>query len=293
MKTALAFFAFQALILPLAPQAQSNPVVVSASWLEKRFSKPDVVVLHVFNSRAEYDAGHIPGAIALPFASLTASAGGLSSQIAPIAQLDSLLEAVGVGDQSTVVVYGQPLGAARAFMTLEYLGLRGRVSVLDGGMDVWRESGRAVSLTPHEARRASFTPRIDSSVVADQAWVAANAGRPGIALLDARAPEFYLGYSPGQMPRAGHLPNARNVPFSALTGELNAFRAEAKVRKLFKAAAVAAGDTVVTYCHIGMQASLLYLTARRLGHPARLYDGSFEEWSRRTDLPLVNRAQRP
>jgi thiosulfate/3-mercaptopyruvate sulfurtransferase len=59
---------------------------------------------------------------------------------------------------------------------------------------------------------------------------------------------------------------------------------------LFRDAAVASKDTVVTYCHIGMQASLLYLTARRLGFEAKLYDGSFEEWSRRSELPVTNRA---
>jgi thiosulfate/3-mercaptopyruvate sulfurtransferase len=80
-----------------------------------------------------------------------------------------------------------------------------------------------------------------------------------------------------------------NVPFSSLTGELTTLRDELKVRRLFEGAGAAPGDTVVTYCHVGLQASLLYLSARRLGYAARIYDGSYEDWSRRTELPVIKR----
>jgi thiosulfate/3-mercaptopyruvate sulfurtransferase len=175
-------------------------------------------------------------------------------------------------------------------MTMEHAGLRGRVSVLDGSIDTWRESGRTVSMESVTPEAGSFTPRLANNV-ADVAWVQANSAAKGVALLDARAPEFYLGYSAGAMPRAGHIPNARNIPFSSLTGELSQFREAGKVRKLFEAAGVAKGDTVVTYCHIGLQASLLYFTARRLGFEAKVYDGSFEEWSKKPELPIVTRKQ--
>ena len=83
------------------------------------------------------------------------------------------------------------------------------------------------------------------------------------------------------------VPNARNVPFSSLTGELTRLRDEGKIRKLFAAAGVTKGDTVVTYCHVGLQASLLYFAARRLGFEAKVYDGSFEDWSKRPELPVA------
>jgi thiosulfate/3-mercaptopyruvate sulfurtransferase len=271
-------------------QRPSVPVVVDAGWVQSRARDVDLAILHVAGSRAEYDAGHIPGARYLPYAGLIVSVNGLTTQAAPLAQLDSLLESVGVSDQHRVVVYGQPLFASRAFMTLEYLGLRGRVGVLNGGMDHWRESGRPVSSDPVTAVPATFTPRVVEDLIVDAAWIQAHTGKPGISLLDARAPEFYLGFSPGQMPRAGHIPGARNLPFGSLTTELTQLRDDGKVRKLFRDAMVASRDTVVTYCHIGMQASLLYLSARRLGFEAKLYDGSFEEWSKRADLPVTNKA---
>jgi thiosulfate/3-mercaptopyruvate sulfurtransferase len=271
-------------------QPTAAPVVVRADWLQPRLREPGVALLHVANARAEYDAGHIPGARYLPFPSIAVSSGGLGTQMAPVAVLDSILESLGVTDDSHVVLYGQALAAARAFVTMEYVGLKGRVSVLDGGIDAWRESGRPISYDAAAPTRGSFTPHVDSSVVVDHAWIQARGAATRVKILDARAPEFYLGYSPGQMPRAGHIPHASNVPFSSLTTELTQLRDEGTVRKLFQGAAVAAGDTVVTYCHVGLQASLLYLSARRLGHVARIYDGSFEDWSKRPELPLTNRA---
>jgi thiosulfate/3-mercaptopyruvate sulfurtransferase len=106
--------------------------------------------------------------------------------------------------------------------------------------------------------------------------------------LDARAAKFYSGAEAGQMPRAGHIPSARNIPFSSLVEDSNnKFKSANTLRELFNAAGVKQGDSVATYCHIGQQASLLYFAARYLGYEAHLYDGSFEDWSHRPELPLV------
>jgi thiosulfate/3-mercaptopyruvate sulfurtransferase len=88
------------------------------------------------------------------------------------------------------------------------------------------------------------------------------------------------------MPRAGHIPNARNIPFDSVVEENNKFKRESALRELFNVAGVNQRDTVATYCHIGQQASLLYFVARYLGYEAFLYDGSFDEWSRRSELPV-------
>ncbi len=264
--------------------AQDHPVIVSASWVEKRLKDPAVAVVHA-GTRTEYDAGHLRGARFLPFTSIALSSDGLSTQLPPVAHVDSVLESIGISDGQHVVLYGQPLVAARALVTLERVGLRGRVSILDGGIDAWRESGREVSYEAATPTRGTFTPAPLDNVV-DAPWIMANREKAGIRVLDARAPEFHQGLSPGSTARPGRIPGARNVPFSSLTAELTTFRDRGKIRKLFEQAGVAKGDTVVTYCHIGMQASLLYTAARSLGIPVRIYDGSYEDWAKRAELPV-------
>lgn len=268
------------------------PLIVNGDWLARHLADARQVIIHAAASRPEYDAGHVPGARLLLFGTYAPTLEGLNSQMASVAQLDSALEAIGVNDGDRLVIYGQPLQVARLLVTLDYLGLKGRASVLDGGIDAWRDAGRAISREAPTVTRGNFTPNVDPSVIADIGWVSQNTGSSGVRILDARAPEFYLGYSPGQMPRAGHIPGAVNIPFSQLTGELTQLRDAPKLSRLFAAAGVKQGDTVVTYCHIGMQASLLYFAARRLGYNARIFDGSFEEWSKKADLPVVVEAEK-
>jgi thiosulfate/3-mercaptopyruvate sulfurtransferase len=106
-------------------------------------------------------------------------------------------------------------------------------------------------------------------------------------ILDARAAKFYTGEELGRMPRGGHIPGARNIPFDSVVEDSNKFKSVETLRQLFNAAGVKKGDSVTTYCHIGQQASLLYFVARYLGYDAHLYDGSFEDWSHRAELPVV------
>ena len=89
------------------------------------------------------------------------------------------------------------------------------------------------------------------------------------------------------MPRGGHIPHAKNIPFSSLVEDSNnKFKSAIALRDLFNAADVKPNSSVATYCHIGQQASLLYFVARYLGYDAHVYDGSFEDWSKRTELPV-------
>jgi thiosulfate/3-mercaptopyruvate sulfurtransferase len=268
---------------------QPVPVLVSADWLAKHLKDPRLVVIHAAQQRADYDAGHVPGARWLAWQAYTASPpGGLSTELAPMAQVDSALEAIGVNDDSRIVIVGYPIQTTgRLFFTLEYFGLAGRVSLLDGGIDAWREGGRPTERAEQKVARGTVSLHVVASKMADAAWVAVNGQSAGVALLDARLPEFYLGESSGGQPRAGHIPGARNVPFAWLTGELSEFRDRAKLERLFAQARVRKGDKVVTYCHVGQQASALYVAARILGYDAAVYDGSFEEWSRKAELPIV------
>jgi thiosulfate/3-mercaptopyruvate sulfurtransferase len=272
--------------------AAAESVLVSSAWLSERMKRPGLVLLEV-GEKAGYDAGHIPGAQFITMRDIAAPRveGGLALELPEIATLDSVLEAFGISDNSDVVLYfGKDWVSptTRVFLTLEYAGLRGRVSVLDGGLPAWQAAGNAVTTEVPVVAKGSFTPHPRNDVVVDAAFVKAHLQDPSVAIIDARDAGFYLDTIKTQMPRGGHIAGARSLPFGSVvvSDEDNHIKSADALRALFVGAGAADGDTVVSYCHIGQQGTLVYFAARLLGYNVRLYDGSFQDWSARTELPV-------
>jgi len=266
-------------------------MIVSTEWLGKHLKDDSLVLLQV-GEKDEYVAGHIPGAQFIALADISTPRGqGLTLELPPVAQLKATFEKLGVSNSSRIVIYFSKdwvSPTARVYLTLDYLGLGDRTSILAGGLPAWRGEGRPVTTDVSEAKLGKLDPRPNNQLVVDAAWVNTNLNKTGVNILDARAPQFYSGAEVGRMPRGGHIPSAKNIPFSSLVEDSNnKFKSAAALRQLFDTAEVKQSDTVATYCHIGQQASLLYFAARYLGYDAHLYDGSFEDWSRRPELPVV------
>jgi thiosulfate/3-mercaptopyruvate sulfurtransferase len=264
-------------------------VLVSTEWLAEHLSDPGLVIVQVTNMRRDYAAGHIPGARYLWPGYIAMSNPDLSYQALPVSQLDSTVEALGISNDSRVILCGangNVSPTARVFLTLEYLGMGGKVAVLDGGFDQWKKEGRPVSKEAPAFQRGSFTPALKNSVFSSAEEVLGAVGRKGVSIVDARAPGFYDGTTPNGMTRAGHVPGARNLFYSTLVDSTNKMLGSDTLKGLFAAAGVGEGDRVIAYCHVGQTASLVYFAARLLGKEASLYDGSFEEWSGREDLPV-------
>lgn len=273
----------------LAKEA-GEKMLVTTEWLSKHLNGPDVVILHIAFAKAEYEAGHIPGARLVPWQSVVTppaqpGSGGLTSELPPVAQLDSLFNSVGVSDNSHIVIYGSLVSAARLFWTLEYLGFAGSLSILDGGLDAWREEKRQLT-TVVPISHGSFSPHPQLDVVVDAGWVNSHLQTPKTRIVDARLPYFYVGADSGGMARAGHIPGAVNLPYTVLTKELAKYRDTRTMKRLFEDAGVQEGEQVVTYCHVGQTASVVYIAARLLGYDARIYDGSFQDWAKRSELPI-------
>jgi thiosulfate/3-mercaptopyruvate sulfurtransferase len=285
------------LIASLAPAAAGQspePMVVTTAWLSEHLGDRDLVIFHIGDARtkATYDAGHIPGARFLnPWEDISAprQEGALNLELPSAERLTAALRAHGVNQRSRIVLYQSdqyysPI--ARAYLTLEFAGLGGKVSVMDGGLELWKREGRPVSTDAPASAAGDFTPQLHPEVVVDVDFVRTRLENPKVAVLDARLPSFYEGAETRQG-RNGHIPGALNVPFSSVMAEDGRFKDLGLLREMFQKAGAEPGDKVVTYCHIGQQASLVWFAAKLSGYDASVYDGSFQDWAARTDLPVV------
>lgn len=283
-----------ALLLGAIPARAGNrdSMIVSAEWLASHLKDPKLVLLHV-GPREGYDAAHIPGArhVVPADLSLPRTEGSLILELPPVDVLDSALEKLGISDDSRIVVYfGEDWVSptTRIYFILDSIGAGDRTSVLNGGMRSWKAAGHAVTAEVPVVKPGRFTPKPRRDLVVDAAWVKANSGKPKVAIIDARNTEYYDGTASGDEMRAGHIPGAASLPFDSLVVEpALTFVDRAAMQKLMEGAGAARGDTVVPYCHIGQQASVVYFAAKYLGYEVRLYDGSFQDWSRRAELPVA------
>lgn len=269
-----------------APKADTS-LVVSTDWLAAHADDPSVVVLHIDRSDSTYRAGHIPGARHVAYAALSVDLNGIRVELPLPDSLRALFEGVGVSNPSHVVLTGPPLMVARAFFTLDYLGHQ-HVSGLDGGFTKWKAEGRSVQQNAPEVTRGHITPHPRPVVVAQAEWLLGRLDKPGTSLVDTRTEGEYLGTGerPG-LPSNGHLDGARRLEWQEMFRDPNEFSPKGldDLAALWRER-VTPGDTVVTYCTVGYRGSGSYFVSRLLGYPVKLYDGSYEEWSKK-NLPLV------
>ena len=267
---------------------------VTTRWVADQLKDPALVLLAV-GEKSDYGEGHIPGSRFLDYHDISTPHGsGLMLELPPVEQLVKVFEDLGVSDSSRVVVYftnDWVTPTARAYLTLDYLGLRGRISYLDGGMPAWRKEGRPVSKDKPKIAKGTLTPHPRSDVIAKIDAVQQDFNKPGIAIVDVRETKCYSSASPCYGEREGHIPGALNIPWEELVNDDLKLKSPDELRNIFKNAGVKSGDEIITYCHIGQRASFVYLVSQFLQHDSRMYDGSFEEWSERTDLPLEKSAK--
>lgn len=283
--------ALAATLLCAAPAA-AEPLLLSTQQLAERLTDPRLVLLHV-GEKASYDKVHIPGARWADIrAALHGTDGGLTLQMLAPDVLRERLAALGISNDSRIVVYqadGWFSPATRLMLTLQYAGLTD-VAFLDGGLAAWVRENRGVTADVPSVRTGTLAPLKLNPVVADADFVQSHLAKAGFAVVDARTPPFYEGTQTGggaaSPHKTGHIAGALSVPFSTLTTEAGLLKPVDELKALFSAAGVKPGDTVVAYCHIGQQATAVLFAARLLGHPVVLYDGSFEDWSKR-GLPVA------
>ncbi|HSU73566.1 MAG TPA: sulfurtransferase [Terrabacter sp.] len=239
--------------------------------------------------RADYEAGHVPGAFFVDLdTELAAPAGEAGRHPLPEpAVVQALVRRAGITERSRVVVHDtkESYAAARAWWVLRWAGVPD-VRVLDGGYAAWVAAGLPVSTEEPADRHGDFEVRPGQLPTLDAAGAAAVA-REGL-LLDARAAERYAGETEPIDPVAGHVPGAVNSPTAAWLAADGTFRRDlAEVWKQVVDGRDAGGGPVGVYCGSGVTAAHEMLALAELGVDAVLYPGSWSEWIRDPSRPVA------
>ena len=261
---------------------ENPPVVLDVRWQlsgAKADGEPP------FDGRAEYAAGHIPGAVFVDLDRELASAPGERGRhpLPDPAEFGAAMRRAGVSSGTPVVVYdgGQGWAAARAWWLLRWTG-HPDVRVLDGGLPSWAGELSTSVPTPAEG---DFEPAAGAAGLLDADGAAALA-RSGV-LLDARAGERYRGEVEPIDRVGGHIPGAVSAPTTDNVGADGRFLPGEELAARFKALGVTDGSEVGVYCGSGVSGAHEVLALAVAGIPASLYVGSWSEWSSDPSRPVA------
>ena len=265
-------------ILTLLAATAADPIV-SAAWLQSHLNDPAVHVIYV-GGEDDYKRAHIPGARLLDHMA-TVEMGANGHRLAPNDVLVRNLSKAGVADGARVILYGDsPMATGWVYTAIASIGHGDQVSWLDGGISVWQAENRPVEMSAPAAATGPLTARPAGDLIVDAAYVRNHLDSPDTKILDVRTQQEW---------NNGHLPNAALILWQDLftNPRTQTFKPRDEIRALLERAGVKANQNVVTYCAVGMRASLMAWAARSAGVPARVYLGSWQEWSKNPDNPIV------
>lgn len=274
----------------MTPVSQTRAeLLAEPDWLWTHRADPNLRTIDTRSAEA-YDAGHIPGAVALgAHAWLKAAAD--PRQIAGADEIAALMGRLGVDDGTTVVACSDSSGltAARLWWVLRSYGHR-KTKVLNGGWERWIGEGHPTSTERATPAPAHFVPRLDAHAVCGLEELRGRLADPSLQVLDVRADGEWTGdANPHTNPRVGHLPGARHLEWTALVDPAHGgvFRSTEEIRERLAQVGIGPGE-VVTHCQAAVRAAHSAFALTLAGWDAvRVYDGSMAEWSQHDDAPLV------
>ena len=273
----------------------ANPVVlVSTAWVDQHRKDANVRVAEVDVDTKAYDEGHIEGAVGWNWQ--TQLCDTVRRDVIPKPQLEKLLGESGIGNNTTIVLYGDNNNwfACWALWQLKMFGHKD-VRVMNGGRKKWLEEGRPLSKDASRYPATTYTAaQADNSIRAflNQAMKAMESKEA--ALVDVRSPDEFTGkiLSPPGLPetcqRGGHIPGAVSIPWGKNCNDDGTFKSFDDLKAMYESAGVKPDKGVIAYCRIGERSSLTWFVLKYLlGYPKVLnYDGSWTEWGNLVNAPI-------
>jgi thiosulfate/3-mercaptopyruvate sulfurtransferase len=271
-----------------------SDVLVDADWAEAHIGDPDVVIVEVDEDTSAYDKGHIPTAIKIDWKKDLQDP--VRRDFVDKTGFEALLSERGISNDDTVLLYGGNNNwfAAYAYWYFRLYG-HDKVLLLDGGRKKWELDSRELSTEVPARPKTSYTAaEQDSSLRALRDEVLASIGKRN--LVDVRSPDEFAGrlLAPAHLPqeqaqRAGHIPTARNVPWSKAANEDGTFRTDEELRHLYAdEAGLDFGRDTIAYCRIGERSAHTWFVLHELLEQPNVknYDGSWTEYGSLVGVPI-------
>ena len=264
-----------------------NKIFVDQAWLLSHQNDKNLVLLHVA-APDNYEKGHIENALLVVPDEYAVARGDLRWELPDLPKLDSTLRSKGITNETiNVLYYGGDLFAPtfRLYFTLDYLGLGDNTFILDGGLPGWLAEKRPVTIASPDviqAEKGKLSLKPNKGLLVTKDEVLARSGQPSTSIIDARKPDYFSGRKDGDghYQRSGHIIEAVNITWTDLLDKNKFLKSKEDLAQYFREAGVGGQKKVITYCHVGLRATVLYTIAKALGHEVQLYDGSFNEWDK-------------
>jgi len=220
-------------------------LLVEGAWLQAHLEDANLRVVDC-DVRDAYRRAHIHGAVGVQDNYLKNPDDRRFVMTA--AQFAATMSAMGIGDDTDVVAYDAgSVTAGRLWWCLNYYG-HTRVRVLDGGWNLWLKEGRPITMAEPKVRPATFTPRVDDSLLAAGDYVLAALQRPDVVILDVRSDGEWDGTNTRGNQRAGHIPGAVHIEWvnNLTPDDARCFKSADDLRAMFVAAGVTPDKEVIT-----------------------------------------------
>jgi thiosulfate/3-mercaptopyruvate sulfurtransferase len=274
-----------------------SEALVDTDWAAAHLGDPAVVFAEVDEDTTAYDKGHIPGAVRIDWKADLQDP--VRRDFVDKAGFERLMSEKGISNDDTVVLYGGNNNwfAAYAYWYFKIYG-HAKVKLLDGGRKKWELESRELVTDVKDRPRTTYKasePRSDIRALRDE--VLAAIGKAN--LVDVRSPDEFAGrlLAPAHLPqeqaqRAGHIPTAKNIPWSKAANEDGTFKSEEELRKLYADAGVDLSKDTIAYCRIGERSAHTWFALHELLDLPNVknYDGSWTEYGSLVGVPIEKEA---